>query len=221
MIFAFPLKMILKRFLSKQRIWTLPNLLTMSRIAMTPALFITLTHNQPAASLILLSAAASTDLLDGYIARKFNQSSNFGSFLDPFADKFFMFTSSCALYTMNMMPQYVFFTFIGRDLLLLGTSLFWRHRTLPPPKSFARMMSLIQIPSPQILPTRLSKINTVLQLSYIGMQIVKLTLTFDISVIINVLEKIVVATSIWSTFQYMVYPTNYMKLLKSKNRESK
>ena len=74
----------------------LPNKLTVIRIALTPVfLFLFcaefIPHNYLFA-LIVFVIAAVTDFVDGYIARKYNQVSDFGKFLDPLADKCTQFT---------------------------------------------------------------------------------------------------------------------------------
>jgi CDP-diacylglycerol--glycerol-3-phosphate 3-phosphatidyltransferase len=69
---------------------TIPNILTLARIALIPLLFITyfssLDNAMPLAALIFILAGI-TDWLDGYLARRLNQTSKFGAFLDPVADK--------------------------------------------------------------------------------------------------------------------------------------
>ena len=68
----------------------LANLLTLFRIASIPVVVIcfysSLPHARPIAA-ILFGVAAVTDLIDGWVARRFNQTSRFGEFLDPVADK--------------------------------------------------------------------------------------------------------------------------------------
>ena len=69
---------------------TIPNILTLLRIALIPALFIIFWLPYPWANplcAIVFSVVALTDWLDGYLARRLQQYSNFGAFLDPVADK--------------------------------------------------------------------------------------------------------------------------------------
>ena len=69
---------------------TLPNVLTLSRIAVIPLVIVTFYVDNPMAGWVacgLFILAAVTDFLDGYLARKSNQVSSFGMFLDPIADK--------------------------------------------------------------------------------------------------------------------------------------
>ena len=66
--------------------YNLPTLLTFLRIALIPV-FVVLYYYSPLWSAILLIAASATDWLDGYLARKLDQMTEFGAFLDPIADK--------------------------------------------------------------------------------------------------------------------------------------
>ncbi|MGV6858755.1 MAG: CDP-diacylglycerol--glycerol-3-phosphate 3-phosphatidyltransferase [bacterium] len=69
---------------------TIPNILTLMRIVLIPlvvAIFYLPYEHSSEVSAILFAIAAVTDWFDGYLARKLNQSSPFGAFLDPVADK--------------------------------------------------------------------------------------------------------------------------------------
>lgn len=70
--------------------YTIPNILTLLRIGLIPLLvvvyFSAIPYAMPIAAMIFIIAGL-TDLLDGYLARKLNQTSAFGAFLDPVADK--------------------------------------------------------------------------------------------------------------------------------------
>ena len=70
--------------------YTIPNILTLLRIALIPLLFVIYFSNikyaMPIAAIIFILAGI-TDWADGYLARKLNQTSAFGAFLDPVADK--------------------------------------------------------------------------------------------------------------------------------------
>jgi CDP-diacylglycerol--glycerol-3-phosphate 3-phosphatidyltransferase len=71
-------------------LWTLPNILTWIRIAAIPLiviLFYAPYHWSDPAAGLLFAAAGITDSLDGYLARRLNQTSRLGAFLDPVADK--------------------------------------------------------------------------------------------------------------------------------------
>ena len=71
----------------ENRIYTIPNFLALYRILAAPAAFFLIINNIYPASFILVLSAFFSDLIDGLIARKFNQRSNLGMVLDPIADK--------------------------------------------------------------------------------------------------------------------------------------
>ncbi len=74
----------------------LPNLLTMARILLVPIFVVVYIVPGPSTYLIasaLFSLAAFTDWLDGYLARRLNQTTRFGAFLDPVADKLIVVTA--------------------------------------------------------------------------------------------------------------------------------
>lgn len=68
-------------------IWTLPNLLTIARIAAAPIVALMLAQNYFWPAFLLFTAAALTDFLDGWLARRLDQQSPLGQMLDPIADK--------------------------------------------------------------------------------------------------------------------------------------
>ena len=64
-----------------------PNLLTISRVLLIPFFLYFMITGNSITAIIIFSIASLTDFLDGYLARKFNLTSNFGIFFDPLADK--------------------------------------------------------------------------------------------------------------------------------------
>ena len=63
--------------------------------------------------------AAITDILDGYLARKLNQITEFGKIIDPLADKVLIAFVVINLFLLGEIPDYYFYLIIGRDLLIL------------------------------------------------------------------------------------------------------
>lgn len=68
-------------------IWNVPNIVSLIRLALSIAMFVMIPLNYFWAAFVLFVVAASTDWLDGWYARKFNQVTKFGRILDPFCDK--------------------------------------------------------------------------------------------------------------------------------------
>lgn len=84
--------------------WTLPNLLSLFRIAIIPFLVYILTYTDPLASALaalLFGVAAATDYFDGYLARRNKTVSNLGKVLDPLADKLMIVAALIMLAAMD------------------------------------------------------------------------------------------------------------------------
>ncbi|GCE04137.1 CDP-diacylglycerol--glycerol-3-phosphate 3-phosphatidyltransferase [Dictyobacter aurantiacus] len=101
----------------------LPNILSISRLIATVAVFILILVNQPWAFLVatvLFFLASVTDYLDGYLARRFKVVSSLGVFLDLTADKVFVAAVLIALVQLNLVPAWVTFIIITREFMVSG-----------------------------------------------------------------------------------------------------
>ena len=74
-------------------VWTVPNVLTMLRLVLVPVFAVLFFRGDRKASLAVFIAASLTDLLDGYLARRLNQITDFGKLFDPLADKLMVLTA--------------------------------------------------------------------------------------------------------------------------------
>jgi len=72
---------------------------------------------------IFIMIAASTDILDGYIARKYNIVTDFGKLIDPLADKLFMVTAFIMLVNKHYLPGWVAVVVLSREFLVTGLRL--------------------------------------------------------------------------------------------------
>ena len=103
--------------------WTIPTLMTWTRILAIPLIvgifymnFADAQRNLIATVLFVVFAA--TDWLDGYLARKLNQTSSFGAFLDPVADKFLVCASLLVLVHLQRADVFVALIIIGREIAI-------------------------------------------------------------------------------------------------------
>lgn len=90
-------------------LWTVPNILTWIRIAAIPLivlLFYAPYHWADPAAGLLFAAAGITDSLDGYLARRLNQTSRLGAFLDPVADKLVVAVALVLLLSKDIPPLF-------------------------------------------------------------------------------------------------------------------
>ncbi len=97
---------------------TIPNTLTIARIALIPLLIRFLLKGEMNAALVVFFIAGITDALDGLIARIFNQKSRLGAFLDPLADKLLLVTSFMVLGHMSLVPRWLVMIVVSRDLMI-------------------------------------------------------------------------------------------------------
>ena len=103
--------------------WTIPTLLTLTRIAAIPliaGLFYLPIDNalRNLLATVRFVVFALTDWLDGYLARKLNQTSAFGAFLDPVADKFLVCASLLVLVHLGRVDVLVSLIIIGREIAI-------------------------------------------------------------------------------------------------------
>ncbi|OKL56834.1 hypothetical protein UA08_07930 [Talaromyces atroroseus] len=150
-----------------ENIYTVPNLLTFSRLLAAPAVGYLLVHNHHTAALALFAYAGITDLVDGYIARRYNLQTVVGTIIDPAADKLLMTISVVCLGLNGSMPAWLAILILGRDVGLSISAIYYRWISLPPPKTMARYWDF-SLPSAEVRPTTISKLNTALQLFLVG-----------------------------------------------------
>ncbi len=100
----------------------LPNALTMFRMLLVPAFAWAYYRMTPAVALVLYLAASFTDFLDGYLARKLNQITNFGKLFDPLADKLMQVMMLYCLYSTGHVPGWVLAVMIVKEALMLAGS---------------------------------------------------------------------------------------------------
>ena len=104
---------------------TLPNWITFSRLLGIPFILYGLQNPTPQSRwicLIIFLLAAGTDWLDGYLARKLNQVSDLGKFLDPLVDKLLVLAPLLALIELGQIPAWGVFLILARELAIAG----WR-----------------------------------------------------------------------------------------------
>ncbi len=167
----------------------IPNLLTLMRIVLIPAFvgifyfeksWVSLPNQNLVATIIFVSAAI-TDWFDGWLARKLNQTSAFGAFLDPVADKLMVAAALIVLLQLGRVDAFVALIIIGREIAisalrewmaLIGESKSMAVSYLGKLKTTAQMIAIpmllysdpIGLFNPQIVGTWLISVAVVLTL---------------------------------------------------------
>ncbi len=108
---------------SRVGLLNVPNLLTLGRIACIPLLVVLLLFDGKAVSFwaaLVFSVAAITDFLDGYLARKWQEITVLGKFLDPLADKLIVMAALIMLIPHGRIPAWAVFVLLAREMVITG-----------------------------------------------------------------------------------------------------
>lgn len=131
-----------------KRIFTVPNQLTFLRLGFLPFFIIAIRYSRYDWALALLIAAGLSDGLDGLLARKLNQKTQLGSFLDPIADKLLLSSSYFMLALKGKIAWWLAILVLGRDVLILVACavilLVVGYMTLPP-SIFGKLNTTFQV----------------------------------------------------------------------------
>ena len=109
-------------------IWTIPNVLTMIRLILIPVFVVLFFSGLRKAALSVFVAASLTDMLDGYLARKLNQITDFGKLFDPLADKVMVITALICQAVYGVFPWIAIIIVAAKELIMLLGGLFMLSR---------------------------------------------------------------------------------------------
>ena len=165
----------------------LPNLITIARIILIVPVVWALLNQQFTLALILFAVAGISDGIDGYLARRFNWQSWWGSVLDPVADKLLQAASYITLGILGYIPMWLVIAVVARDVIIVSGSTTYYFIF----KSF------------EAAPSFLSKANTVLQILYVLLVIVSIDLVPMPALFIMVFGYVMLATTISSGVDYV------------------
>jgi cardiolipin synthase len=126
----------------------LPNFFTFIRLALTPWVVHEILAGRHGAALFWFIAAAVTDLLDGAAARKLGLGTQVGAYFDPIADKCLMSGVFLALAAAAIVPWWLVFLVLGRDIYILaGAAIVWKVKQVKkfPPSLWGKLSTFFQI----------------------------------------------------------------------------
>ncbi len=130
------------------RIWTVPNQITLLRLGFLPIFLILISYEHYRWALAVLVVAGLSDGIDGLLARKLNQRSSLGAYLDPIADKLLLSSSFVILAFKKEIAWWLTIIVLSRDVLILVVAvviiLIWGYRPFPP-SLLGKMTTFFQI----------------------------------------------------------------------------
>jgi cardiolipin synthase len=133
--------------------FNIPNTLTILRVLLIPAFVISLMDRYYGWSFVIFTIAGITDAVDGGLARITRQRTRLGAYLDPMADKLLLTSAFVALAILKFIPNWLAVIVITRDVII----------------SLGFVILFLMDRRPEIKPTKLSKVNTAIQVLTIAL----------------------------------------------------
>ena len=145
-------------------VYTIPNAITFLRIVASPYLGWLVYQGEKELLLVGVALVGFSDWLDGYLARRLNQTSVLGGMIDPLADKVVIGSLCCGLAAKGLLPLPLAGIILGRDVLIVTGGMLLRARNMPKGAFFFDTTSTATF---EAKPSQLSKANTGLQFTTI------------------------------------------------------
>ncbi len=121
-----------------------PNILTIIRFLLIPIIIVLAFQDDYIATIIVLTISGLTDVLDGYIARKFNFISNFGKLMDPLADKLTQVALLATLTIQGIIPIWIIFIVIIKEFLMVsGASFLYGKELVVSSKWYGKLATVL------------------------------------------------------------------------------
>ncbi len=131
--------------MNSQKLKNVPNILSVIRILLVPVFVVLLLSGHNVAATIVFLAAGLTDVLDGYIARKYNCISTLGKVLDPLADKLIQASAFICLWVMNYIPWWMPVIYLIKEILtIIGASIvFTKKKSVVMSNVFGKLATVL------------------------------------------------------------------------------
>ena len=151
------------RALSRGADVSIPNLITLARILLVPVVVWAIAAGEMRIAFILFLVAGLSDLVDGFLAKRFGMATELGAYLDPVADKAMLISTYVALGIADAIPRWLVILVVSRDIMIVGAVI---------------LSWLIDKPM-ELKPLAVSKLNTVAQIVLALTVLAALGFSFD------------------------------------------
>ena len=121
-----------------------PNILTMCRFVLVPFIFVSIVEKNYVAAFVFLTISGATDVLDGFIARKFNFITNFGKLIDPLADKATQISTLIALSFAGIIPYWILVVvFLKEAIMIAGASFLYGKKLVVSSRWYGKLATVV------------------------------------------------------------------------------
>ena len=166
----------------------LPNLITLGRLLTVPITVYLLMQSAYLAAFILFLLAGASDTLDGYLAKRNNQTTELGAILDPLADKALLVGVYVTLGLQGNLPNWLVLLVVFRDVLIIGGVI---------------ILFLVRL-EVKMRPLIIIKINTATQIGLAAIVLAELGLSLNIMGLVEAMVYLAGLTTVISGASYMV-----------------
>jgi cardiolipin synthase len=178
----------------------IPNIITLGRILAVPFIVWAIASNQMEIAFAIFIIAGVSDAVDGFLAKRFNMSSELGALLDPVADKALLVSIYMALGIWGAVPRWIVILVVSRDIMIIGAVIVsWLYGKPIPMK-----------------PLMVSKLNTVAQVAFAALILASLGFGFDSAPYDLVLMALVTIFTLLSVSFYLVEWARHMSTIEAK-----
>ena len=173
---------------------SIPNIITLGRIILVPVIVWAIVSSQMEIAFAIFVIAGVSDAVDGFLAKRFNMSSELGALLDPLADKALLVSIFVALGIWGAVPRWLVILVVSRDIMIVGAVI---------------LSWLIDRPV-QIKPLIVSKANTAVQIVFACLVLSSHGLGIDIEPVLTVVMVLVAVLTLVSVALYLAEWVRHM-----------
>ena len=122
----------------------IPNILTIFRFILIPFIVLNLANDKFIAAFVIFTISGLTDILDGFIARKFNFITNFGKLIDPLADKCTQIITLATLALKDIIPMWIIIIVILKEFIMVaGASFLYGKELVVSSKWYGKLATVL------------------------------------------------------------------------------
>jgi cardiolipin synthase len=173
---------------------SIPNLITLARIILVPVVVWAIASGQLRLAFLLFLAAAVSDGVDGFLAKRFGMKTELGAYLDPLADKVLIVSIYVTLGITGVIPLWIVILVVSRDFMIVG----------------AIVLSWVVDRPVQIRPHMISKVNTGVQIIYPCLVLASYGYSFDAEPVLTPVMALVAVLTLLSIGLYLAEWVRHM-----------
>jgi cardiolipin synthase len=173
---------------------SIPNLITLARIILVPVVVWAIAVGQIHLAFLLFMAAAISDAVDGFLAKRFGMTSALGAYLDPLADKVLIVSIYVTLGITGVIPLWIVILVVSRDIMIVG----------------AVLLSWLVDRPVRIKPHFVSKLNTAAQIVFAALVLAARGYDFDAEPVLTLVMALVAILTLLSVGFYLAEWVRHM-----------